>query len=356
MLSSFDAGHTRPVRYVNARAPVRVCDLGGWTDTWFMPPGQGRVCNIAVSPFVGVQVAVDDRAARDAPVVLDVADFGDRYGFEPGGEPGRHPLLEQTVAEMGVPGDVSIEVTVHSEMPPGCGTGTSAAVAVALIAALDGLTPLRMGPSEIARTAHRIETERLGLQSGVQDQLAAAHGGVCSIRMTEFPLAVVQPVHLPEKLAWELERRLALVFLGTAHRSSDVHQKVIARLVEAQGASAELDALRRAAERGERALVGLDLEDFGRAMIANTEAQESLHPDLVSERARQVIALAREHHASGWKVNGAGGDGGSMTVLCGPAAGDCRRLVRAVDQLGGGARVIPVALSPRGVRRWDSPA
>ena len=344
------------MRLINARAPVRICDLGGWTDTWFMPPTQGRVCNIAVAPFVEVQLAVDRRAAREAQVVLDVSDFGDRYRFELGGEPGRHPLLEQTVAEMGVPDDVSLEVTIHSEMPPGCGTGTSAAVTVALVAALDGLTPLRMEPAEVARTAHRIETERLGLESGVQDQLAAAHGGVSTIRMFEFPLAIAQPVHLPEKVAWELERRLMLVFLGAAHRSDDVHQKVIARLVEEQGASEELAALARAAERGEEALVGLDLEAFGRAMIDNNEAQAALHPELVSERARLVIALAREHDASGWKVNGAGGAGGSLTVLSGPRASDRRRLGRVVDALGEGVRVVPVTLSAHGVRCWDTPA
>ena len=33
---------------ITASAPVRVCDNGGWTDTWF--GGPGRVLNIAVSP------------------------------------------------------------------------------------------------------------------------------------------------------------------------------------------------------------------------------------------------------------------------------------------------------------------
>ena len=65
-------------------------------------------------------------------------------------------------------------------------------------------------------------------------------------------------------------------------------------------------------------------------MRENTEAQAALHPDLVHDDVRAVIDIARAHGASGWKVNGAGGDGGSLTVL-GPANRlATRAMVRAV--------------------------
>ncbi len=35
-------------RIVNAIAPTRVCDLGGWTDTWFA--GHGAVLDVATYP------------------------------------------------------------------------------------------------------------------------------------------------------------------------------------------------------------------------------------------------------------------------------------------------------------------
>ena len=52
-------------------------------------------------------------------------------------------------------------------------------------------------------------------------------------------------------------------------------------------------------------------------MAANTEAQAQLHPALVGTEARRVIEIAKEHGALGYKVNGAGGEGGSLTLLCG---------------------------------------
>src|SRR3974390_2337601 len=45
-----------PMRVVNAVAPIRICDNGGWTDTWF--GGPGKVFNIGVSPYVKVQIHV----------------------------------------------------------------------------------------------------------------------------------------------------------------------------------------------------------------------------------------------------------------------------------------------------------
>ena len=50
-----------PQRIINSIAPIRICDNGGWTDTWFA--GHGKVFNIGVSPYVEVQIAVYPRAA-----------------------------------------------------------------------------------------------------------------------------------------------------------------------------------------------------------------------------------------------------------------------------------------------------
>jgi hypothetical protein len=41
-----------------------------------------------------------------------------------------------------------------------------------------------------------------------------------------------------------------------------------------------------------------------------------------------------------------------MTVLAGPDDGPRRELVRSLDALGRGVRVIPIALSETGVRAW----
>ena len=63
------------------------------------------------------------------------------------------------------------------------------------------------------------------------------------------------------------------------------------------------------------ALLASDIAALGQAFIGNTEGQCTLHPDLIDPVAQQIIELAQSQHALGWKVNGAGGLGGSMTLL-----------------------------------------
>src|SRR5216117_2595047 len=177
------------LRVINSVAPIRICDTGGWTDTWFA--GHGKIFNIGVAPVVEVQIAVYPRAARADQITLHAENYGERYAIVPG-QPGytHHPLLEAAVAELPPPEDLAVEITIYSEAPAGCSTGTSASVAVALLGALDCLTPGRLTPHEIAYRAHRVEVERLGLQSGIQDQLCAAYGALNFIEMLKKEYAL----------------------------------------------------------------------------------------------------------------------------------------------------------------------
>ena len=341
------------MRTVVATAPVRICDIGGWTDTWFA--GHGAVFNLAVRPGVEVRVRMH-RSQMEAgnwhPVGSVSLDIGDHsaYTFDLSHPlPGRQPLLEATLAEVGLPGDVSVTVAVSSAVPAGSATGTSAAVTVALIGALDALAGRGRSPHELAALAHRIETERLGNESGVQDQVAAAFGGINYVEIPAYPDTRVTQLAVPDPIWEELDRRLLLVSLGRPHVSSEVHERVIAGIgVDGSSSRAALEELRRCAAAAREAVELGDLERLGRAMAENTEAQARLHPDLVNADASRVIGLAAEAGACGWKVNGAGGDGGSVTLLCGPDPGSRDRLLAA---LGGGAGGPGVSLMPIGLSR-----
>jgi D-glycero-alpha-D-manno-heptose-7-phosphate kinase len=195
-------------------------------------------------------------------------------------------------------------------VPSGASTGTSAAVGVALVGALDRLTSGHLTAHEVAYTAQEIETKMLKLQCGIQDQLCSAYDAINYIEMFDYPHATVSTIQVPNTIWWELERRLVLVFLGKSHTSSAVHEKVIRELEGLGPDCQKLQDLRATAEKSRDAVYAGDFEGLGKAMIENTEAQERLHPDLVSADARRVIEIARAHGALGWKVNGAGGDGG----------------------------------------------
>lgn len=340
-------------RIVNSVAPIRVCDLGGWTDTWFAE--HGKVLNIAVYPYVQCQMIVRDAESGNGALTIHAENYGDRYTIDPWDiEYDKHPLLEAAVDAMEIPRNLDIEVSLYSEAPGGCSTGTSAAVAVALIGALDALTPGRMTPGEVAAKAHEVETDYLNLQCGIQDQIAAAYGGVCFIDMTRYPSASVSQLQLPNSIWWELEARLSLVFLGVTHKSSEVHERVIKESEGAGPDNPKIEALRLPPVKGKNALYAGDFETLGLAMQENTAAQEALSPYLVSDDARRVIHVAQKHGALGWKVNGAGGDGGSVTILGGSSPSVRREMLREIEALDTGIRHIPLYLSRYGLRVWET--
>lgn len=341
------------LRLIRSVAPMRICDNGGWTDTWFAR--HGAVFNIAVAPLAEVQMKVFAGAGRRARITIHAENYCQRYSIpDPAGFYDKHPLLEAAIDYMGIPAGIDIEVSIFSQAPSGCSTGTSAAVSVALIGALDRLTPGKMSPRQVAAAAHKIETELLHQQCGVQDQVASAMGGINYIEITDYPGYRVHPIRPPAELLWELESRLALVYIGNAHRSSQVHQMVIAAMEKRGSEAPQLRRLRREAAIARDALLAGDLNGLGGAMIRNTDAQIDLHKELVGAGHRRIIEIARAHRAAGWKVNGAGGAGGSVTILSGPDLSAHREMIRQIEQCDPSFVHIPVSLCRYGLRIWEA--
>ncbi len=335
---------------VNAVAPIRVCDIGGWTDTWFSR--SGAIFNIAVYPYAEVQIHCRTELDSNDQVGLTVENFGDTYSVDRKTSTySKHPLLEAAIDVMSFPEDLSIRINIYSDAPPGASTGTSAAVSVALIAALDALTTGRLTPHEVAQLAHFIETEKLGLECGIQDQIASAYGGINFIDMHSYPRAVVSPVQVPNNIWWELERRLSVIYIGAPHSSSEIHQRVISGLGENPEEDKRLNRLRRLARKAKDAMFEGDWIMLGKIMNENTDVQRLLHPDLVCPSFEEIISIASSYDALGCKVNGAGGDGGSITIL---SDGDMSRKRAMLRELGEQFTVLPIYLARQGLRIWKT--
>jgi galactokinase/mevalonate kinase-like predicted kinase len=108
---------------------------------------------------------------------------------------------------------------------------------------------------------------------------------------------------------WELANRLLLVYIGTPHKSSEVHDQVI----RTRGASAAVDprieALRSLAREAKNAVLGGTLARLGEIMNANTELQKQIHSALVYDKFEQIMEMGKRRSVLGCKVNGAGGMG-----------------------------------------------
>ena len=258
-------------------------------------------------------------------------------------------MLEATLRRWAPP-NCDLSVQVSSAVPAGSSLGTSASIVVALVTALQALEGAQLAPAALARAAHDVETVDLRRQSGVQDQVAAAFGGANLLRVAPYPHFEVHPLEVPDDVLEGLSERLVTVYLG-AHDSSDVHLAVIEQLKHDKALGEEvLGALRRAAKTASDALEAGDLASYGGAMVAATQAQALLHPMIVNPVARDLIEVAASHGALGWKVNGAGGPGGSLSLV---SADDADKLLAALEAVGP-VRALPLRFCKRGAEVVDA--
>ncbi|RLD12051.1 MAG: GHMP kinase [Chlamydiae bacterium] len=336
---------------INAVAPTRICDVGGWTDTHFAK--FGAVFNIAVYPYVEIQINSLPIAETESRVVINAENFGDSYSVNPGNIIyDKHPLIEAAIKTMKLPDDIALKINIFSYAPPGASMGTSAAVSVALTGALDALTSGRLTPHEVASLAHSLETKELGLECGVQDQLASVHGGINFIEIDKFPHTNITKLKIPNNIWWELEQRLLLTYIGKPHQSSEIHKMVIADLGNEPHKDSRLEQLRRLAHQSKNALCEGDFAQLGGIFNENIKVQEALHKNLICDSFKEIISIANNFDAIGCKVNGAGGDGGSVAILTNGDMSKKRELKKALIQHN--FQILPIYLSRRGLRIWKT--
>jgi D-glycero-alpha-D-manno-heptose-7-phosphate kinase len=336
---------------LRARAPVRFCDLGGWTDTRIVP--KGAVLNFTARLYTYATLQVREGASG---VTLESLDTDERVHYEDvrrAEYDGVLDLLKAAVTRSGLRTRTSnglysirreVSLQVRSDAPPASGLGSSAALGVAAIGALARFAGRRLLAHEAAREAQRIEVDELKLECGVQDQLGSAYGGINFMEVA-YPEARVFPVRLSRDFLCELEDRFILVYTGKSHFSSGMHQKVIR---EADQHQPEFEELTYAAEAGRDALLREDLNGLGDAMNRNWEAQKRLHEEITTPEIEALHEAVRPLGVRGFKANGAGG-GGTVTLLAPPSGR--HEIVRAVRDLG--MMVLPTQIDDAGLQVWE---
>jgi D-glycero-alpha-D-manno-heptose-7-phosphate kinase len=279
-------------------APARICDIGGWTDTWFAK--HGAVLNFAVHP--GVRVKMRKTGGKETYIWMDRTTVA--WLLATSGE-GGNELVNAVLRDAGVAKDGWF-IQITCGLPVGVGLGTSAALLVAILRALG-----ERDPEVLWRKAHKIESGYVGRETGIQDHIAAAYAGVQYIQC-DYPDAQVHRLSnamMPDGL-------MHLYVGGNApsEDSSDVHKRIIAEVNTGNPlatSSRSSQALQWLAELPGVARVDLldkDYFAFAAAMNCNQHYQHRLTksvPDVTR-------ASLEEYGVIGTKTNGSGG---SLCVL-----------------------------------------
>jgi galactokinase len=203
-----------PAGRVVTFAPGRVNLIGEHTDY-----------NEGLALAFAIREGVEVRAARrdDGRIIAHAVDLEARDEFDAAGQPERvggwRAFVRGAVGELercGLPVN-GVELEIHGTVPPGGGLASSAALELSLCLALLTIAGHpRPAPLELARICSRIESNWVGVRTGLLDQLASIGGREgCALRI-DFESLSLETVPL-ELDGW----RLVTLDSGETHDLSE---------------------------------------------------------------------------------------------------------------------------------------
>jgi len=229
--------------------------------------------------------------------------------------------------ELGLSGR-AMRIEVFPDVPRSMGLGGSAAMAVAIVRALDQHYRLGLADEEVNRLAFEAEKLAHGNPSGIDNTLAC-YGKPLVFRSGSPPL--VEPLNIktpiPMVVGMTGYEGLTAKTVGRVNAAWQQDRKLYERIFD------QIDAL---VLRGVQAIQDEDLATLGELMNVCHGMLNALQ--VSTPELEQLVDIAREHGALGAKLTGGGG-GGSIIALC---DGNSDAVVNAIRAAG--FQAIPVAL------------
>ncbi len=227
-----------------------------------------------------------------------------------------HPYVSSAIKKLDSP-DVAIEIT--SDIPVGSGLGSSAAVTIATLAALNIEFRLGYKKEELAGMGHEIEKEVQGAASPT-DTFVSTFGGV---------------VEIPSR------KRLNLLDCGIVigNTNKGASPKKTAKLVKQVAQLKEeypeminpiIKAIGSFAEKGRNLVSKKDYTSLGKLMNVNHGLLDAL--GVSTQELSALVYAARSAGSYGAKLTGAGGGGCMVALTDSP-----REVAKAIEKAGGQA-------------------
>jgi D-glycero-alpha-D-manno-heptose-7-phosphate kinase len=328
---------------VEACAPLRISFAGGGTD---VPPYPATHGGAVLSATISRSARARVRARPDHGYHVESLDLMARAAFAPHELVfnGHLDLVKAVLRELAP--ERGLDLTLATDAPPGSGLGSSSALVVAMLAAVGVAGGARWSPAELAQRAYQVERIDLKIEGGMQDQYAAAFGGLNFIEFHGEEEVTVRPLQVPGETVEELERSLLLAWSGRSRTDDGILRRQVDGVLGGSARSLEsLEAMKALATGMRDALLRGDLADFADGLREGWRQKRRLASGIATPRLDELYAVGRRAGAAGGKVLGAGG-GGYLLFATPPGA-----RVRVADALeAAGAPCAQVEFDFRGVR------
>lgn len=215
----------------------------------------------------------------------------------------RHPAIREAMKMLDMQ---ELRLTYEADLPARSGLGTSSSFAVGMLNAFYALKGKYADKKKLADDAIYLERELCRESGGVQDQIAAAFGGLNRINFNSEGYEVNPVIISPERKS-RLNRNLMLFFTGFSRFSSDIQVSTQQALAEKEKQLLEMLSL---VDEAERVLTSkTDLNEFGRLLDYTWKLKRGISNRISTDSIDSLYARGIAAGALGGKLLGAGGGG-----------------------------------------------
>jgi len=147
-------------------------------------------------PLASVRARATVEAAAGGGIVCYAPDLGDTWQFD---ERHDHPLAQVTLAtltQFGVAKDVSLQITLRSEIPIASGMGSGAALGAALVRGLAAFFEQPLAAAEVAALVYEGERAYHGTPSGIDNTVVSYEQPIWFVRGEAGTPPVIEPLHM----------------------------------------------------------------------------------------------------------------------------------------------------------------
>ncbi len=217
-----------------------------------------------------------------------------------------HPLIRNCMKFLDMH---EIRLTYEADLPAKTGLGTSSAFAVGLLNAFYAMKGKYADKRRLADEAIYVERVMCAEAGGLQDQIAAAFGGMNRIDFTADGYRVTPVIVSPERKE-RLQDNLMLFYTGISRFSADIQENT-EKAIQKKDKVAQLRDMLALVDEAQDILVSKerDLNDFGRMLDETWRLKRGISAGISTDGIDEIYALALKSGALGGKLLGAGGGG-----------------------------------------------
>lgn len=296
-----------------SRTPYRVSLFGGGTDyaPWYEKHG-GAVLSTTINhyAYITARYLPPFHPEKSRIVWSKIEAVLDNTQIE-------HPSVRAVLQHLRITEGIEIHHT--GDLPARSGLGSSSTFTVGALNALAALQGKRFNKAGLALEAVHLERDVMKENVGIQDQIAAAYGGMNHTQIFQDGSYIVSPVQ-SDRLK-ELQDHCLLFFTGVSRTASNIAAEQTKNTASGDNDS-QLRLMRDMVDSGIEILTGNEnIREFGKLLDDSWRLKQSLASNISNGLIDIMYNRALNAGAIGGKVLGAGG-GGFMLFFASPEKHD----------------------------------